>query len=208
VTWIKYCGCTSWSDVALAIDAGANAVGMIFAPSPRRVTPEAVREIALRLPESVEPVGVFVDPSPQDLEAALALLPRMSVQFSGGEAPELVARFGERAIKAIHVSEGAGTAALQAACAPFPAARVLFDTAASGLAGGTGRSFAWDVVAPIARARAVVVAGGLTAENVASCVRAVRPFGVDTRSGIESAGRKDLGKMRAFRDAVRAADAA
>jgi phosphoribosylanthranilate isomerase len=208
VTWVKFCGCTAWSDAALAVEAGADAVGMIFAPSPRRIDPAGARDIAARLPERVEAVGVFVDPSEEELAAALALLPRMSVQFCGSESPELVARYGARAIKAIHVGEADETAALAAACARYPLARVLFDTKAAGMAGGTGRTFAWDRVAPIARTRDVVIAGGLDAANVASCVRSVRPYGVDVRGGIESDGRKDAAKMRAFREAVRGADAA
>jgi phosphoribosylanthranilate isomerase len=85
---------------------------------------------------------------------------------------------------------------------------VLFDTYGAGLAGGTGKTFAWERVAPIARQRRVIIAGGLKPENVADCVAAARPFGVDVRTGIETDGRKDAGKMLAFRDAVRGADAA
>jgi phosphoribosylanthranilate isomerase len=208
VTWIKFCGCTGWSDAALAVDEGADAIGMIFAPSPRRIALDAVGEIARKLPERVEPVGVFVDPAPGELAAALALFPRMSVQFSGAEPPELVARYGERAIKAIHVDAAAREDALEAACASYPGVRILFDTKAAGLAGGTGTAFDWERVLPIARTRRVVIAGGLNPSNVAACVTALRPFGVDVRSGIETDGRKDVAKMRAFRDAVRVADAA
>jgi phosphoribosylanthranilate isomerase len=208
MTWIKFCGCTSWADAEMAVEAGANAVGMILAPSPRQVGMDVVREIVRRLPDRVEAVGVVVNPSPEELDAMLAACPRMTVQFSGNESPELVARLGERAIKAIHVDARSGTERLEAACALYPQARALFDTYGDGLAGGTGRTFAWERVAEIARTRNVVIAGGLNPGNVDACVRAVRPFGVDVRSGVESDGRKDARKMRAFFDAVRAADAA
>jgi phosphoribosylanthranilate isomerase len=208
VTWVKFCGCTGWPDVAMAIDAGADAVGFIFARSPRRVAIEALRDLAPRLPQGLEAVGVFVDPAPEELDAALALLPGMSVQFSGNESPDLVARYGERAIKAIHVDAETTPDELALACARYPGARVLFDTKAAGLAGGTGRTFDWQRVAPIASTRSVVIAGGLDPSNVAACVLAVRPFGVDVRSGVESHGRKDPQKMQAFRQAVRDADAA
>jgi phosphoribosylanthranilate isomerase len=208
MTWIKFCGCTSWADAEMAVEAGADAVGMILAQSPRQVGMDVVREIVQRLPDRVEAVGVVVNPSQEELDAMVAAFPRMTVQFSGDERPELVARLGERAIKAIHVDARAGAERLEAACALYPRARPLFDTYGDGLAGGTGRPFAWERVAEIARTRSIVIAGGLNPGNVDACVRAARPFGVDVRSGIESDGRKDVRKMRAFVDAVRAADAA
>jgi phosphoribosylanthranilate isomerase len=208
MTWIKFCGCTSWADADMAVEAGADAVGMILAPSPRQVGLDVVREIVQRLPDRVEAVGVVVNPTAEELDAMLAACPRMTVQFSGSEDPELVARLGERAIKAIHVNAREGNEALEAACARYPQARALFDTYGDGLAGGTGQTFAWERVAKIARTRDIVIAGGLNATNVEACVRAARPFGVDVRSGIESEGRKDMQKMRAFFNAVRAADAA
>jgi phosphoribosylanthranilate isomerase len=208
MTWIKFCGCTSWADAEMAVEAGADAVGMILAQSPRQVGMDVVREIVRRLPDRVEAVGVVVNPSQEELDAMALDFPRMTVQFSGDERPELVARLGERAIKAIHVDARAGGERLEAACALYPRARALFDTYGDGLAGGTGRPFAWERVAEIARSRSIVIAGGLNAGNVDKCVRAARPFGVDVRSGIESDGRKDARKMRAFVDAVRAADAA
>jgi phosphoribosylanthranilate isomerase len=208
MTWIKFCGCTSWAEAEMAVAAGADAVGMILAQSPRQVGMDVVREIVQRLPERVEPVAVVVNPSHQELDALLAASPRMTVQFSGSETSELVARLGDRAIKAIHVDARSGTESLEAACALYPQARALFDTYGDGLAGGTGRTFEWERVAEIARTRNIVIAGGLNPDNVDACVRAARPFGVDVRTGIESDGRKDAQKMRAFFNAVRAADAA
>lgn len=206
-TWIKFCGCRTWSDVASAIEAGADAVGLIFAASPRRVQWDDAREIARRLPEEMAPVGVFVDPSLEDVDAVRELFPRMSVQLSGNESAEFVRRYGERAIKAIRVGGAQDPADIAAACRSYGEALILFDTQDGDLAGGTGRTFPWQSVAPIGRERRVVVAGGLTPLNVGNCVRAVRPFGVDVRSGIESGDCKDPQKMAAFVRAVREADA-
>jgi phosphoribosylanthranilate isomerase len=208
MTWIKFCGCTSWADAEMAVGAGADAVGMILAPSPRQIGMDVVREIVRRLPDRVEAVAVVVNPSQADLDAMLAACPALTVQFSGSEKPELVARYGERAIKAIHVDARGGTERLEAACELYPQARALFDTYGDGLAGGTGQTFAWERVADFARKRSIVIAGGLNPSNVGACIRAARPFGVDVRSGIESGGRKDAQKMRAFVGAVRGADAA
>jgi phosphoribosylanthranilate isomerase len=201
-TWIKFCGCTSWNDVALAIDAGADAFGMIFAPSPRRIAPAAAAEIARLLPQStIEPVAVFVNPARGEVDDVRALFPGALLQFSGHEPAQFVADYGERAIKAIHVdATGSG---LDEAAGLYPYALLLLDTRDGELAGGTARSFAWEHATPIAEERRIVVAGGLTPENVAACVQRIHPFGVDVRSGIERDGQKDPAKMRAFVTAVR-----
>jgi phosphoribosylanthranilate isomerase len=192
----------------MAIEAGADAFGMIFAPSPRRITWEAAVEIAHCVPASVEPVAIFVDPSKDAVDAVRVLFPHVRIQFSGDEAAELVAAYGARAIKAIHVDADDDPAELKARCDRHPRATILFDARRNGLAGGTGTPFAWKLVTPLAAARRVVIAGGLSAENVNACLNSVRPYGVDVRSGIETDGRKDWKKMRAFVRAVREADEA
>jgi phosphoribosylanthranilate isomerase len=201
--WIKFCGCESWADVELAMEAGADAFGMIFAPSPRRISLEAATEIARRLPPAIEPVAVFVNPEESLVNQVLALFPNARLQFSGDEPPDFVARYGDRAIKAIHIDPHATLVAERAS--RFPEATLLFDSRQDGLAGGTGTSFPWDHAIPIAKERRVIVAGGLNPENVAECVTRVRPFGVDVRNGIETEDRKDFEKMRAFVRAVREA---
>jgi phosphoribosylanthranilate isomerase len=192
----------------MVIEAGADAFGMIFAPSPRRIAWQAAVEIAHRVPASVEPVAVFVDPSKEAVDASRVLFPHARIQFSGNEAAELVAAYGERAIKAIHVETDADPAELRERCDRHPRATILFDARRNGLAGGTGTRFAWELVMPIAAARRVVMAGGLSAANVAACLTSVRPYGIDVRTGIETGGRKDWEKMRAFVRAVREADEA
>ncbi len=201
--WVKFCGCTGRGDVELAAQAGADAFGMIFAPSPRQISMEAASEIARRLPPSIVPVAVFVNPSETLVTEVREIFPHALLQFSGDEPPEFVARYGERAIKAIHV-DAEGTHLAQRA-ARFPGATLLLDARHDGMAGGTGLTFAWEHAVPIARERRVVIAGGLSPENVAECIARVRPYGVDVRNGIESDDRKDPEKMRAFVRAVREA---
>lgn len=202
--WVKLCGCTSRADALLASQCGADAFGMIFAPSSRRITFEAAEDIARHLPANITPVAVFVNPNEDDVESVRELFPNAFLQFSGEETPEFVARYGERAIKAIHIDDM--SANVEERCDRYPGAFVLFDARQDGMAGGTGRTFDWDQVAAIAARRRVVVAGGLTPLNVAACIARSRPFGVDVRSGIESGGQKDPVKMQAFLDAVRGAE--
>jgi phosphoribosylanthranilate isomerase len=198
--WIKFCGCTQRADVDLAIESGADAFGMIFAPSPREISLEAAAEIARR-PSAIQPVAVFVNPSQALVDEVREMFPQALLQFSGDEPPEFVARYGDRAIKAVHVDRDATN--LSERAARFPEATLLLDARHDGMAGGTGMTFAWEHAIPIARERRVVVAGGLTPENVAACIERVRPFGVDVRTGIERDDRKDLSKMQAFVRAAR-----
>lgn len=207
MTWIKFCGCRSWEEVALAARSGADAAGLILAPSPRRIAWDAAAEIARRSAQSaIEVVPVMVDPSAEEVARVRALFPRSRVQFSGGEPASMLETLGDAAIKAIHVRAEDDEGSIAVACDAYAGATILFDTHDARRRGGTGVAFTWQRVAPLARQRKVVVAGGLEPGNVAACVRAVRPFGVDVRSGVESADAKDAEKMRAFVRAVRQAD--
>lgn len=187
----------------MAIEAGADAFGMIFAPSPRQISLHAADEIARHVGASISPVAVFVNPQRGDVDRVLERFPNALLQFSGDETPEFVGRYGDRAIKAIHVDDRATH--VEERSARYPEAIVLFDARHDGMAGGTGLTFDWDRVVPIAAKRRVVIAGGLRPENVAACVERAHPFGVDVRSGIESEGRKDPQKMADFVRAVRGA---
>ncbi len=206
-TRIKFCGATSWADVELAVETGADAVGLIFADSPRRVAWDVAREIAGRIPPQITPVAVFVNPTRDDVARVRDLFPHALVQLSGDETPGFAKSIGGHVIKAIHVGNESPFQ-MERICDRFAPSLVLFDTRVAGKYGGTGLTFDWTNIAKLARWRPVMVAGGLTPENVAQCVRQVRPFGVDVRSGIETDGRKDVAKMRAFVRAVRETDAA
>ena len=192
-----------------SLETGADAIGMIFAPSPRRIAESAAKDIARQLPPFITPVGVFVNPSYEEIARARSIFPDLVIQLSGTESPTFVSSLEGKLIKAIHVlPEGESEEALAERSDHHPRAITLFDTKIEGIPGGTGQTFAWRSIASIARRRQVMVSGGLTPENVSNCVRTVRPFGVDVRSGIETEGRKDLQKMRAFVQAVKDTDGA
>ena len=192
----------------LAVETGADAVGMIFAPSVRRITEGAAKHIAEELPPFITPVGVFVNPTRDEISRARSIFPDLVIQLHGNEPASFVSSIDGRVIKTIHVSPQApDPTALEREANEHPRAIVLFDTEIAGTAGGTGVRFPWHAIAPIARRRQVIVGGGLTPETVAQCVRAIRPYGVDVRTGIESGGRKDREKMRAFVQAVKDVDA-
>jgi len=205
-TRVKMCGMTSAEDVALAIEAGVDAVGIILAPSPRRVERSSLPKIVRAVPPMVDAVAVLVDPT--DNEAYTARDLGCTLQFSGNESAsrcEWLSR-GRPYIKAFHVDESVPDAGA-AQGGEYQNALWMFDTRVDNRYGGTGVPFAWEIVVGFARVRPIIVSGGLTPENVAACVRRVRPFAVDVRSGVETNGVKDLEKMRAFVRAVRNADA-
>ncbi len=209
-TRVKICGCTSVADVELAVASGADAVGVILAErSPRRVGIERFHLIAQAVPALVSLVAVFVDPPSGLVDEALkaGAIP----QFHGYEHADACESFAAGPyLKAYHVRpDRPETREHFAAFArPYEHATWLFDTAgASGVSGGTGTAFRWEIAREVAGERRFVVSGGLTPENVGDCVRRSRPFAVDVRSGVETAGAKDPEKVRAFVRAVRSADA-
>jgi len=206
-TKVKICGCTSVADAEGAVAAGADLVGMIFAASARRISFEQAAHIAAAVPEDVAIVGVFIDPSVDELAKALDAVPRMQLQFSGSEAPELCASTGAPYVKVFHIDAGPfDLDSLRARVRRYDGI-AMFETA-SAARGGSGQTFAWPLIEPLNGERKIAISGGLTPENVGACVRAVRPYAVDVRTGVETADTKDPAKMRAFVRAVREADAA
>ena len=206
---MKICGCTSAADVALAVEAGADAVGVILAErSERRVSIERFRDIAQSVPALTTLVAVFVDPPESLVDEALkaGAVP----QFHGDEPAEACEAFAAGPyIKAFHIEQRRAYDPDDFAerARPFEHATWMFDTAGDGgRSGGTGRTFAWELARKLAGDRRFVVSGGLTPENVGACVRAVRPYAVDVRSGVETNGMKDPQKVRAFVRAVRDAE--
>jgi phosphoribosylanthranilate isomerase len=196
---VKICGITSVEDALIAVEAGADALGFAFAPSPRRITPTLAAEIVQQLPPFITTVGLVVDEDPAPI---LEQCPLDVIQFHGSEPPERVSAV-PRAIKAFRVRDSADLAALPA----YPTAAWLLDAYVSGVAGGTGQQFPWQLAVEAKRfGRPIIVAGGLTPENVAGCVAEVRPYGVDVSTGVEaSPGRKDAAKLRDFISAARSA---
>ena len=208
MTFVKFCGCMNPSDVEASVEAGADAVGLVFAPSPRRVDERMASEIARNFPPGIKPIAVFANPDYEQIAFVRSIFDDPYVQLSGRESPGFVSWVGPRAIKTLHVEvKGEPEDRIVKRGKRFGSALLLLDTRARKMLGGTGKPFAWWSVKALARERPIIVAGGLTPENVASCVREVRPFGVDVRSGIETNGRKDPHRMREFVRAVRDADA-
>lgn len=210
---VKLCGLRTPENALAAADAGADFIGLVFAPSPRRVTLDEAVEVcrAVRaLPGGPRVVGVFVDPAFQELVAIAAALELDAVQLHGDEPPEMVRALGCSVLKAIRVRPGESVEAVERRIAPYfdgdpvPFA-FLLDTYHPRAAGGTGHVFDWSIAATLARDYPIVLAGGLRPDNVAQAIEIVRPFGVDVSSGIEVAGRKDPQAMRAFVAAARAA---
>ncbi len=211
-TWIKFCGTTSIADALSSIEAGADALGFIFAPSKRRITPREAREIIRELPGNVERVGVFVDESTDRVKAIADETGLTAVQLHGAESPEVVAELSQfwvadgklRVIKSV-VIEGDFHLQLEAfVFAATPPHSILLDSGA-----GTGRTFDWRGVRPFLTGTEMrfIVAGGLGPENVSMAMRIFRPWGVDVVSGVESEpGRKDPEKLKAFVAAVRNAE--
>jgi len=203
MTRIKICGLRSVRDAEEAVAAGADALGVVLAPARRQVTLNDVRAIRGVVPPIVPLVGVFVDPTPEDVTAALDAGVDV-LQFSGDEPPEFCASFARPFIKVVRVGN--------AAPAPEDVTRyrvgmVTFDTAHGEERGGTGRTFNWSKVTPLRGLVRFCIAGGLRPENVGEAVRTLRPFAVDVSSGVERDGRKDPTLMRAFVRAVRESDA-
>jgi phosphoribosylanthranilate isomerase len=206
-TGVKVCGVTREEDALAAVAAGVDALGFNFyAKSKRAVRLDDIAAWVARLPEDIGRVAVLVQPD----EALLRVLQESALfhalQFHGGEAADFCARWGgDFYVKACPLSDQASAAGATADPAPC----LLLDAHAPGEFGGTGRTIDWSLAAGVVRAvgRPVVLSGGLHPDNVAAAVAAVRPAAVDTASGVESApGIKDAAKMKAFVDAVRAAD--
>lgn len=205
-TRIKICGMTRPEDAAAAVASGADAIGLIFARSPRQVTLAQAAAVVEVVPPPVGRIGVFVDAGLQEIEAAVESLALTAVQLHGSEPPVLCAALSVPAIKAVRV----GTDFSFAATEPYRgyAAALLLDTYVADQAGGTATPFSWhDVGEPPVWAPPVFVAGGLRPDNVGEAIRAMRPYAVDVSSGVESSpGIKDHDAITRFCAAVAAAD--
>ena len=201
-TRVKICGITRIEDAMAAAQAGADAIGFVFdLKSPRHVTPDQAHAIARQLPPFVTVVGLFVNAAPDMIESVLSRVPLDLLQFHGSETPQQCRRYHRPYIKAIPMQPDVDLH--EKARLYADAEGLVLDTAVAHVAGGSGQSFDWNLV-PRDLGKPVILAGGLTPENVAEAVRTVRPFAVDVSSGVEqNKGIKDAGKIMAFIDAVR-----
>ncbi len=214
-TRIKLCGLSRPQDVAVAVEAGADAIGLVFyPPSPRNVTPAQAGELLAGLPAYVTSVGLFVNPDEALVRDVVAAAPITMLQFHGDETPEQCARMAQAVrrpfMRALRIKPETSAEDLLEFERQYRAAGplfsgLLFDTWSDAY-GGTGKVFDWSLI-PADIARQAVLSGGLNVQNVTDAVRRVRPHAVDVSSGIEaSKGVKDAALMRAFVAAVRAAD--
>jgi len=203
---VKFCGVARLADAERAVELGAWAVGMVlWEGSPRRCPPAEAEAIGAALHRRAEVAGVFVNAHLDELADAAERYRLTLVQLHGDEGPaycaEVARRTGARVIKVARVRGAADVRALRSFHTDFH----LLDAHVAGRPGGTGETFAWELAAEHPRDRPLILSGGLTAENVAAAVAAVRPFAVDVASGVESApGVKDAALMEAFAGAVRA----
>lgn len=204
-TRIKICGITRGEDARAAVEAGADAIGVIFARSARQVSLEQAAEVLADVPPFVARVGVFVDAPLTDILEAIEVCALTTVQFSGTESASCCDEVPVPVLKALHVGTHFGYSGAE----PYRghAAALLLDTYSADKAGGTSQTFNWQSIGAAPGWAPVVVAGGLNPLNVGACIAALRPFAVDVSSGVEvRPGIKDHDKIRAFCAAVRDAD--
>lgn len=216
-TRIKICGITDAHDAVEAARLGVDALGLVFYPPSKRVI-DVSRALRVReaVPAFVQLVGLFVNPTRDEVEKVLRAMPELVLQFHGDESAEFCASFGRPYLKALPMGTSkTGTPEservdvrvdVQASVQTHPqAAGFLLDSHAPGAVGGTGEVFDWSTIPTVDRP--LILAGGLNPKNVADAVQKVRPWAVDVSSGVESApGRKDFSKMAEFVDEVRYAD--
>lgn len=204
---IKICGITSVEDALVAVAVGADAIGLVFYPkSPRHVTPEQAAAIVRAVGPFVTTVGLFVDASHAEVEAVLAQVPLQLLQFHGDESPAFCAAFQRPFIKAVRMTEAVDVTAAEHRFAAAGAVGLLLDSYSPAAPGGTGETFRWERI-PTVRQLPLVLAGGLSPDNVALAVQQVKPYAVDVSSGVEiTPGRKDSARIAAFIKAARHLD--
>ena len=217
MTWVKICANTNLEDARAAVEAGADALGFIFAPSARRISPKDARKIIAELPPAVEKIGVFVNQAQEIVLDTVETAGLTGVQLHGGESVAYARELrknsrgrGLRIIKGVHMTTPDGTMgkASELAEGGDVFAAVLFDSSTPERGGGTGKTFDWQQAVPVVRLLArkfpVIIAGGLTPSNVGEAIALFQPWGVDVVSGVErEKGKKDHQKVRAFVEAVK-----
>jgi len=215
MTWVKICGTTNLRDAQLSVVAGADALGFIFAPSPRQVEIEAATEIIAAIAGRVETIGIFVDESPERIAEVATRAGLSGVQLHGDEPASMFRQFrcalgNRKIVKTLHARELVKSTRMLAECllARDSIDAILLDSGSPQQRGGTGTQFAWNDALPIAaeirRAMPLIIAGGLNADNVRHAIELFDPWGIDVVSGVEgSPGNKDEGKLLDFMAAVR-----
>jgi phosphoribosylanthranilate isomerase len=204
---IKICGITNWPDAKAACDAGANMLGFNFyEKSLRRVSTVEAATMRAKLPQGVQAVGLFVNAKPAEINSLHAFVRFTGAQLHGDESPAIVSEVS-RTVPVMKAFRVAADFPLSTLDKYHDAFAFLIDGSRTGQFGGTGASADWNVARRAAVAHRIILAGGLTPENVGAAIRSVRPYAVDVASGVESKpGRKDHARMKEFIDEVRRAE--
>lgn len=198
---VKICGITNLEDALMAVEAGADALGFVFfGKSPRHISPDQAANIIRQLPPFVQTVGLFVNEEVETVNSTADLCGLDIIQLHGEETPEFCSRVSRRVIKAFRVKDMSTLDEMK----DYQVAGFLLDTWSRSAHGGTGKTFNWDIAADAAVEERIILAGGLTPENVAGAVRKVKPYAVDVSSGVEDTPRKkNSQKVRLFIRTVR-----
>ena len=193
---VKICGITNNEDAQAAVEYGADALGFVFAKSPRQITKEQARDIIKNLPPFVSPVGVFVDEKADMIKEICDFGGIHTVQLHGNEQPSYLKELeGYKLIKAFRVQEEDDLKPL----ANYKPHAFLLDSYVKGSPGGTGVPFKWEIARQAHKYGAIILSGGLTPENVREAIRVVKPYAVDVSSGVESSpGKKDTLLVKRF----------
>ena len=203
MTRVKVCGITTPDDARLAAEYGADAVGLVFAESSRKVRLEEAREIAAALPDGINKVGVFVDAEPEKVLRIAAEVGLDYAQLHGDESPEVVAAVRDEGLKVMKAFRVRAIASLEA-LRYYEADLFLLDAYSERLPGGTGERFEWALAKSLKGRGNIVISGGLTPENVREAIRFFEPYGVDASSSLEDApGKKNAERVRRFVSAAK-----
>ncbi|HIJ58574.1 MAG TPA: phosphoribosylanthranilate isomerase [Deltaproteobacteria bacterium] len=203
---VKICGITNRRDARMSVEMGADAIGFIFAPSPRQITPEKAREIICGIPPFVQTVGAFVNENPDVIREIIGSCGLDLIQLHGDETPEICAEFMPQAIKAFRFREGSVLQSIRPYRGKIRA--MLFDSYDEKIRGGTGKTCNWDLAV---RGKdfgiPIILSGGITPSNIEKAISSVKPFAVDVNSGVEKRpGKKDYLLMRELMEKIRKAN--
>lgn len=197
---VKICGIKSLQEAQMAADAGADAIGFIFANSKRKINPELAREISIQLPPFISKVGVFVNEERHVIQEISSFCNLDVLQFHGEESPDFCKRFSQKTIKALRIKDEGSFKQVREY---ESVSAILLDTYSDTEYGGTGKSFNWDLIKEAQIKKPIILAGGLSEENVIAAFTQVMPYGVDVSSGVEIDGIKSKDKVERFIKTVR-----